>query len=164
MFYEFNQNNSGGYFVTNENLCHRLFIEADNESEAIAKAEELGCYWDGVALGRDCPCCGDRWYRRPDEVDIERYATEGYGVGVYDGIYKNAEDRWHKRYGRYEIVEEPEWKTKYTIREYAGKIRFKDIAEYAQFLADEYGWTTPDVRIFYSNGRTQEIYSEKPLR
>lgn len=61
MFYGFNQNNSGGHFVVDDSLCHRLFIEADDKDEAISKAEELGCYWDGVDKGIDCPCCGDRW-------------------------------------------------------------------------------------------------------
>ncbi len=75
MFYKFDQNNGGGYFVTDENLCHRLFIEADNEHEAIEKAEELGCYWDGVNRGLDCPCCGDRW-DFPDKLDSKHYAWE----------------------------------------------------------------------------------------
>jgi len=60
-FYGFTQNNSGGSFVENESLCHRLFIEAESLGEAIDKAEELGCYWGGVEAGIDCPCCGDRW-------------------------------------------------------------------------------------------------------
>ncbi len=29
MFYLFNQNNSGGAFIVNDKVCHRLFIEAD---------------------------------------------------------------------------------------------------------------------------------------
>lgn len=58
MFYIFNQNNTGGHFDVDENLCHRLYIEADTKSEAISKAEKLGCYWDGVLRGIDCPCCG----------------------------------------------------------------------------------------------------------
>lgn len=28
-FYEYNQNNSGGSFIVDKNLCHRLMIEAD---------------------------------------------------------------------------------------------------------------------------------------
>ena len=34
-FYEFSQNNSGGSFTVTKDLCHRLFIEAKNEDEAI---------------------------------------------------------------------------------------------------------------------------------
>lgn len=40
MFYDFSQNNSGGYFIVNERVCHRLLIEADSESEAISKCED----------------------------------------------------------------------------------------------------------------------------
>lgn len=30
MFYLFSQNNSGGSFIVNDKVCHRLFIEADD--------------------------------------------------------------------------------------------------------------------------------------
>ncbi|MGA0164712.1 MAG: DUF7296 family protein [Bdellovibrionota bacterium] len=65
----FDQNNSGGKLVVNDKVCHRLFIEAKNESEAISIAEGLGVYFNGVDDGRDCPCCGDRWYRA-EEVEF----------------------------------------------------------------------------------------------
>ena len=45
-FYELSQNNTGGSFDVDETLCHRLIIEADTYEEAVAKAEDLGCYWD----------------------------------------------------------------------------------------------------------------------
>lgn len=44
-WYEFTQNNSGGYFVVDKNVCHRMLIEASSFDEAIEKAEKLGCYW-----------------------------------------------------------------------------------------------------------------------
>lgn len=47
-WYEFDQNNSGGYFDVTDTVCHKLYIEAHSPKEAIEKAEELGCYWDGV--------------------------------------------------------------------------------------------------------------------
>ena len=59
-FFQFKQNNSYGIFTVNDIVCHRLFIEADTHSEATKKAEELGCYWDGVSAGIDCPCCGEK--------------------------------------------------------------------------------------------------------
>jgi hypothetical protein len=65
----FDQNNSGGKLVVNDKVCHRLFIEAENESEAISIAEGLGVYFNGVEDGYDCPCCGDRWYRA-EEVEF----------------------------------------------------------------------------------------------
>ena len=59
-FYEFYQNNSGGYFDTSMPLC--LWVEASSAEEACAIAEEHGVYFDGVDKGIDCECCGDRWY------------------------------------------------------------------------------------------------------
>lgn len=119
MFYEFHQNNTGGSFEVTDTLCRRLFIEADSEAEAITKAEELGCYWDGVVKGIDCPCCGDRWYRHPRLVDEVTF----------------------------------------------GNIRFSNIEEYAQYLANNYGgWTTPEARIFYADGKVVEIKTARETR
>ena len=161
MFYEFNQNNSGGHFVVNDKLCHRLFIEADNEYEAIKKAEELGCYWYGVAEGRDCSCCGDRWHKDwLEPVNMEKFMNKGYRAYVYDGIYNNTISEWNKRYGKYDVVEPPKWDEEYS-RRYLGRIKFNNIEEYAQLLADEYGWTTPDARIYYKDGVVKEIFKRK---
>lgn len=159
-WFVFDQNNSGGSFVVNDKVCHRLFIEADSFDNAVEKAEELGCYWNGVDEGIDCPCCGDRWYKWEDTIDLDEYNNEGYRVGVYDKA--NAKTRWNKKYGKYEVIEEPTWQEEYGIGEYTGKIRFRNVEEYAQYLADEYGWTTPDVRIYYHDGDVKEIFSNKP--
>jgi len=159
MFYGLDQNNSGGSFIVDDKVCHRLFIEANSEDAAIAKAEDLGCYWEGVAAGRDCPCCGDRWSTYFDDCNLEKINEKGYRVGIYDH-YPNPEKLWEKKYGSYTIMESPYWENKYGFREYVGKIKFNTIEEYAQFLADEYGWTTPDVRIYYKNGDVKEIFSD----
>ena len=37
------------------------------------------------------------------------------------------------------------------------------IEEYAQFIADNYGWTKPDARIYYANGKVLEIYSHNKI-
>lgn len=63
MWYEFDQNNSGGFFVCDDKVCATVWIEADSINEACTKAEELGIYFYGVDDGIDCPCCGDRWSR-----------------------------------------------------------------------------------------------------
>ena len=112
MFYELTQNNSGGYFDVDDRICHRLFIEADSANGANEKAEELGCYWEGVYKGFDCPCCGDRWYMC-NENDVLAYD------------------------------------------------KFANIEEYAQYIANNYGWTTPDVRIYYKDGTVKEIFTER---
>lgn len=160
-WYEFDQNNSGGRFHVDEKVCHRLFIEAESFDDAVEKAEDLGCYWDGVRDGIDCPCCGDRWDKWSDDpVDIEKYKTEGYRVGLYDNIYRNTKNAWEGKYRRYGVIKEPEFETRYSVREYVGKIRFNNIEEYAQYLANEYGWTTPDARIYYNDGSVKEIFKE----
>jgi hypothetical protein len=37
-------------------------IEAESAEHADEKAAEIGIYFNGCDDGRDCPCCGDRWY------------------------------------------------------------------------------------------------------
>ena len=111
-FYEFSQNNSGGYFDVDEKICHRLFIEAESEGEAIKKAEIIGVYFDGVDNGMDCECCGDRWYGC-SEVEFPHYSGAD------------------------------------------------SVEEVAQFLADNYGWTTPDARIFYVDDSIKEVFIKK---
>lgn len=58
----------------------------------------------------------------------------------------------------------PEFETLYSSKSYAGRIRFKDIEEYAHYLSDEYGWTSPDARIYYKNGVVKEIFSSRDGR
>lgn len=161
MFYEFSQNNSGGSFVVDDKLCHRLVIEADNEEEAILMAEDLGCYWNGVAKGIDCPCCGDRWYPSAHEINLLKLASDGYRVSIYDGIYPDTVAEWNKRYGKYKVVEAPEFQTLSISRSYTGKIYFNNIEEYVQYLADEYGQTYPDARVYFKNGDVTAVYSSK---
>lgn len=157
MFYEFSQNNSGGSFDVDDKVCHRLFIEADNLSEAIFKAEQLGCYWYGVASGIDCPCCGDRWSKPWDE-EGETFPKD-YSATDFSSL-----SSWHMKYDKYEIIKEPHLREGYMIKSYVGKIRFHNVEEYAQYLSDNYGWTTPDTRIYYKNGDVKEVYTDKNLQ
>jgi len=62
-WFHFLQNNSGGYFARDENVCEEVFIQAANAAEAIKKAE-------GFCDNSDsCPCCGDRWSFWVDDCD-----------------------------------------------------------------------------------------------
>ena len=161
-FYEFTQNNSGGSFTTDKNLCHRLFIEAESEGEAISKAEDLGCYWNGCESGSDCDCCGDRWsistYFVPESIEFD--------VCVYsrdEKQEKQAEEEWNIKYGKYPLAKAPQWEKtakRYSSRRYYGKILITSIEEYAQFMANEYGWTSPDARIFFLDGKVVEIFKK----
>ncbi len=158
-FYIVDQQNSGGSFVVNENVCHRIVIEANSESEATSKAEELGCYWNGCNSGVDCPCCGDRWYG-VDIVELDKWKEQGYPVSVYN-IYDNPEDRWFKLYGSFPRLKEPVWEERYNSKSFNGLIYFNNIEQYCQYLANNYGFTTPDIRIFYLDGRKTEIFTVK---
>lgn len=144
MFYGYNQNNSGGNFEVDENVCHRLYIEADNADDAYFIAQSKGVYFDGVQGGRDCPCCGDRWYSQ------DRPITLDYGTFPEDKALKLAE-----KYGAQCRVSDRQY------RSHTHEITFPNIEAYAQYLADDYGWTVPDGRIFYKDGTVKEIFKNK---
>lgn len=163
-FYLFDQNNSGGNFDTDDKLCHRLLIEASSSEEATEIAEQLGCYWNGVDEGIDCECCGDRWRRCPEDVDLDEINTEWGGYGVREYLHKNedeenAMEKLKKVYSGFTWLEEPKAEYKYTIPAIRGKVLVDTIENYAQVLANLYGWTMPDCRIFYKDGTVKEIFS-----
>ena len=118
-FFEFTQNNSGGSFSVDKELCHRVVIEAESAEEANNIASGMGIYFDGCDAGHDCPCCGDRWYS-VDDSDGDTFPYTDFGERT-----------------------------------------FQDEVEYYQYLADTYGWTKPDCRIFYKDGKVTEIFSKR---
>ncbi len=63
-FYRYRQNNSGGSFHYDETagIGVTVIVEATDADHANSRAEAIGLYWDGCDAGRDCRCCGDRWY------------------------------------------------------------------------------------------------------
>lgn len=65
MWFHYSQNNSGGYFDFDKErkITHHMVFEAKDANEANILAEARGLYFDGCDNDRDCPCCGDRWYR-----------------------------------------------------------------------------------------------------
>jgi hypothetical protein len=108
-FYHYDQNNSGGSFEVNDNVSYNVFIEANSASEADARAEEIGIYFDGCDKDMDCPCCGDRWYsahgkegdatpliyNKPVEEHNEIFAKPG---GVYCYVYYlNGEKKTYRK-------------------------------------------------------------------
>ena len=140
-FYEFTQNNSGGHFIVNDKLCHRIIIESDTEEKAEDKAFDLGVYYNGVENGMDCPCCGDRWYS-PSKITFPYL----YGKFTEEGAQKVKETI------DVEIVD--------AKKAFFGRdkdVIFNKVEDYAQYLANDYSWTTPDIRIFYLDGTIKEI-------
>ncbi|QHZ51156.1 DUF7296 family protein [Paenibacillus larvae] len=91
MYFTFNQNNSGGFFIENDEVCEYVIIEAETAEQANKKAEEIGIYFDGCSTGYDCPCCGDRWDAQySDDKGTEE--PEIYGVPVYEvkkGLFRS---------------------------------------------------------------------------
>jgi hypothetical protein len=85
-FYMWDQTNSGGHFVVDENTSHRVVIEADTYEAAEALAFDFGIYYDGVEDGPDCACCGDRWYGGEELTErcLEGKTLEGYLQGMAD--------------------------------------------------------------------------------
>lgn len=68
-FYTYYQNNSGGGFITNNDVKEYVIIEAHSSEQANDIAENIGIYFDGMLSGEDCSCCGSRWN--------EQYADNG---------------------------------------------------------------------------------------
>lgn len=85
MFFKFRQNNSGGSFDVDADrgIAHTVIIEARDHLEANVFAQDVGLYWDGCDSGRDCSCCGDRWY--PTSAGDGTDAPEVYGQPVRMG-------------------------------------------------------------------------------
>lgn len=161
--FEFNQNNSGGGFDVDDKVCHRVFIEANNEEEANEKASELGIYFYGVDSGRDCDCCGDRWRSVDDDDDVyedlKRWSTEGYEVfPTFGNTVEEAIEEFREKYSDFSIVD-GSLRTEKSYNGYSctAKLKFNTVEDYAVYLAQEYGWTSPDSRIFYANGTIVEI-------
>lgn len=89
-FYCFDQNNSGGSFVVDENVAHNVIIEANSAAHANELALKIGIYFNGCDDGTDCSCCGDRWhvmdelggketpmiYNKPPELHREMFGEE----------------------------------------------------------------------------------------
>lgn len=98
-WYTFDQNNSGGYFVTNENVCEVVCIEAETAEQAILKAEEF-CENDD-----SCPCCGDRWSFWIDDDDGKEKPS-WYDKAIEDTLpdWYRKEARLHYADGRIETI------------------------------------------------------------
>lgn len=95
--YVFPQNNTFGTF--DAGVGHTVLVEALTPEEACARAQTVGVYFNGCATGRDCDCCGDRWYtpyydplpfERPLGIDtleayLPRYSERNLRVVYADG-------------------------------------------------------------------------------
>lgn len=65
-FYHFRQNNSGGSFIIGDEVDVLVVIEAVDYLHANGIAQIKDIYFHGASSGRDCSCCGSRWYEQYD--------------------------------------------------------------------------------------------------
>ena len=77
-YFKFRQNNSFGHFVGTP----LVFVQADNADDANRIAQDYRIYFNCVADGVDCDCCGDRWYPVHDGDAQDQPSSYGYGGGV----------------------------------------------------------------------------------
>lgn len=94
VWFEYRQNNSGGSFVTNDDVSIYVLIQADDRVSANQKAEEVGIYFNGVSNGRDCGCCGDRWSKPWDELEefsVYSWTGKGGSRKIYDNVLDYAQ-------------------------------------------------------------------------
>ncbi len=156
-FFEFNQNNSGGYFDTDDNVCHRVIIEAETEEQAKEIFKPMI-----ENASSSCPCCGDRWGGYCDEKTLDDFKN-GYSATIYTH-YKDYETRWETLYGSFKRKEEPKLSKEYGFTKYGTTVFFDTINDYFQLMANMYGQTTPDIRVHLLNGEKIEFNSVKVLQ
>ena len=94
-YFKFRQNNSFGVYRGTP----LVFVQADNAADANDIAQDHGIYFNGVADGLDCDCCGDRWFPDSDDDAQDQPSSYGYdgGVTVYsdgDNYIDYAGDVW----------------------------------------------------------------------
>jgi len=90
-----------------------------------------------------------------EDENYENAKERALDMGVYfDGCDAGIDcpccgDRWS------------DWENKVEFPiKYDSKNIFTEIIPYAQYLANEYGWTKPDARLYYKNGEVVEIFKK----
>ncbi|MDE2103780.1 MAG: hypothetical protein KGL39_41465 [Patescibacteria group bacterium] len=88
-YFEFTQCKSGGSFIINaeRGIGPIVWVEASCAEDANSRAEALGIYFNGVEDGRDCPCCGDRWYAAHGDGEDLLSIDETYSFLWHNTVY-----------------------------------------------------------------------------
>jgi nucleoid-associated protein YgaU len=77
-WFHYNQNNSGGYFILNDQVGSDVFVQAYSYEEANERIEDVL-----EANSEYCDCCGERWqYAWRGEQGDEVPST--YGTSIYE--------------------------------------------------------------------------------
>lgn len=88
LWYEFDQNNSGGYFERDDFVSDLVYVQAMNPEQAEQIMREL---IDKAGAWNYCECCGERWsfwnvegfddptrYGKPITEGVNLYSGKGY--------------------------------------------------------------------------------------
>jgi hypothetical protein len=89
-WYGYYQSHTGAKFIVDDAVDKYVLIQARGVTEANQFAEEIGIYFDGVKIGWDCSCCGDRWHRH---YDTDAGSDVPYIFGEPIKIFKNDADQ-----------------------------------------------------------------------
>lgn len=106
-FYRFRQNNSGGSFDVDDErgIGVYVWVEACDIVHARSRAEGIGIYFDGVADGVDCECCGDRWSAPWDDEGMPSCKiNEEYDFDWCDTVYLHRLDGSIERFRKGQIL------------------------------------------------------------
>jgi len=99
-FFTFRQNNSGGSFDydAERGISVVVVVEAESATVAVARAKDIGLYFDGVG---DCRCCGNRWSEPWGGDDDGTEVPSYYGEPINCNEFPKDGYRWMKP-GKYE--------------------------------------------------------------
>ncbi len=157
-FYKITQNTINGRYIVDENLCHILFIEADNEKHSVDIAKKLGCVW-----GDDNASKINFWSANIEKIDYETYNTNGYPANICFSPQIRQNDilsTFNERYYDFDTIDPPF----ITMGNFGAiwvkvKFKFKSIEQYAQIETNSFGShnNKPDIRIFYLDGKIVDI-------
>ncbi|CQR26013.1 hypothetical protein BN1356_02358 [Streptococcus varani] len=100
----FRQNNSGGYWIENEDISSEVVIQACQLSDAVAKLEEI------LAIDSEyksyCSCCGPRW-SPGSPIEYKTVDFKGLDTGHTAILYKADGTKMRipwQRYGLYDVL------------------------------------------------------------
>lgn len=81
LWYHYNQNNSGGYCIRDENVGDDIFIQAFSAKEADDIMSSI-VYNEEHDYCEFCECCGVRWYI---DAGVGYDEPSKYGKSILDG-------------------------------------------------------------------------------
>lgn len=90
-FYTFLQNNTYGSwsYDPNAGIGPVVIIQASDADAANEIADVIGIYFDGCSEGRDCKCCGDRWYMVGESDGSATPEVFGEPALEYKSLYRH---------------------------------------------------------------------------